>query len=426
MKKYILIAFNIIIFNLAAQTETYKVEKSILSTPGNQTYKVTKKSNSYSNPSKNVGIVDYSVLGKSVNNSQGSSYYQLGASMASHYNALKALKEEHDGWKQYEANVYSYTMYGTKLKKITTQTQQKIEEKCKNQGVRFNVIDKNEIKKTMKSFAKIELIFRTDKELKYLDYKTKVETSDGSIDSSAKEKVQKETSIVNHKTTDTDTILLNLGEKIHAKDIEVLDDHILFKKFNDIDGPTYNISKNEVFMIKYQNGNKYFINTNDEKTSEYTRKGTHIGVSLIPGFNDEFESYDSNFYFFGYVPTFNSGINFTYYFNNTIGFKSGIISERFGGHLSIGVPLKVVLTTGQKIGVYSELGFGPYLFLGNVFTNNNFRLNSEGTLGVNVNPNDFVNIHFGVSFQKNLNNHELSRKDFLFGFQTGLLFKLSK
>lgn len=53
-----------------------------------------------------------------------------------------------------------------------------------------------------------------------------------------------------------DIIELNNGEEIESKVTEVLSKEIKYKKFNNLDGPTYTINIGKVIMIRYENGEK--------------------------------------------------------------------------------------------------------------------------------------------------------------------------
>ena len=49
-----------------------------------------------------------------------------------------------------------------------------------------------------------------------------------------------------------DLIILNKGNEIQAKVMEVNLSDIKYKRFDNLDGPSYTIQKDDVFMIKYQ------------------------------------------------------------------------------------------------------------------------------------------------------------------------------
>lgn len=53
-----------------------------------------------------------------------------------------------------------------------------------------------------------------------------------------------------------DTIFMQDGEEIEAKVTEVLELKIKYKKYSNLNGPTYYLDKSEVFIIKYENGEK--------------------------------------------------------------------------------------------------------------------------------------------------------------------------
>lgn len=53
-----------------------------------------------------------------------------------------------------------------------------------------------------------------------------------------------------------DNIIKKNGDEIKSKVIEIGTTEIKYKKFESPNGPTYAISKDEVFMVKYQDGTK--------------------------------------------------------------------------------------------------------------------------------------------------------------------------
>jgi hypothetical protein len=64
-----------------------------------------------------------------------------------------------------------------------------------------------------------------------------------------------------------DVITKSNGEEIKAKVLEVSQTEIKYKKFDNLNGPTFSISKNDVFMVKYENGSKDVFNTDRESKS---------------------------------------------------------------------------------------------------------------------------------------------------------------
>ena len=53
-----------------------------------------------------------------------------------------------------------------------------------------------------------------------------------------------------------DIIIKKNADEIKAKVVEVGIDNIKYKKFDNLEGPTYVIPKYELFMIRYENGTK--------------------------------------------------------------------------------------------------------------------------------------------------------------------------
>ena len=59
-----------------------------------------------------------------------------------------------------------------------------------------------------------------------------------------------------------DYIILTNGDEIEAKVLEINDKNIDYKKYSNINGPTYHLNKSEIFMIKYQSGDKDIFHNN--------------------------------------------------------------------------------------------------------------------------------------------------------------------
>lgn len=68
------------------------------------------------------------------------------------------------------------------------------------------------------------------------------------------------------------------ADEIPAKVLEVGDTHIRYRKFSNIDGPVYSVSRSEVFFIRYENGEKEVISAADAVSNNDTPS---IGSSLL-------------------------------------------------------------------------------------------------------------------------------------------------
>jgi hypothetical protein len=53
-----------------------------------------------------------------------------------------------------------------------------------------------------------------------------------------------------------DIIILKNGEEVNAKVLEIGTDNVTYKKYGNPNSPTYTIMKPDIFMIKYENGDK--------------------------------------------------------------------------------------------------------------------------------------------------------------------------
>jgi len=78
-------------------------------------------------------------------------------------------------------------------------------------------------------------------------------------------------------------VLKNSGDRIQAKIIDVGENDVKYKKFDNQDGPTYTISKVDIDMILYINGSKdVFIEEPDNKDSTTTNNATNETNALTP------------------------------------------------------------------------------------------------------------------------------------------------
>jgi hypothetical protein len=76
-----------------------------------------------------------------------------------------------------------------------------------------------------------------------------------------------------------DVITKSNGEEIKAKVLEVSQTEIKYKKFDNLNGPTFSISKNDVFMVKYENGSKdVFLPEGSAKAKEKEKSDDEMRV----------------------------------------------------------------------------------------------------------------------------------------------------
>lgn len=89
-----------------------------------------------------------------------------------------------------------------------------------------------------------------------------------------------------------DVLTKKNGDEIEVKVIEISTNEIEYKKWSNQDGPSYTLLKNEVFMIKYNNGEKEVFNENSSSLQNQPTNNAPIKVvpsndnaSLIEKYN---------------------------------------------------------------------------------------------------------------------------------------------
>jgi len=89
-----------------------------------------------------------------------------------------------------------------------------------------------------------------------------------------------------------DNIVLKNGDEIVAKVLEVSESNIKCKKFNHQYGPSYTKSIDEIFYIKYSNGEKdiFLNNVNNKSSNNIANKKVLISGSSIFNYTNTFEN----------------------------------------------------------------------------------------------------------------------------------------
>jgi len=85
-----------------------------------------------------------------------------------------------------------------------------------------------------------------------------------------------------------DVITMKSGDEIKAKVMEVNTDNVTYKKFDNINGPTYTAAKGDIFMIKYENGSKDVFNAPQYTPTQPVPAPTNTGTySSAPAQNSQ-------------------------------------------------------------------------------------------------------------------------------------------
>ena len=70
-----------------------------------------------------------------------------------------------------------------------------------------------------------------------------------------------------YKSTECDLLVFKSGDELEVKVTEITETSIKYRKCDYLDGPIYSANKSEIFMIKYSNGTKEVIKT--EEVQDY-------------------------------------------------------------------------------------------------------------------------------------------------------------
>jgi hypothetical protein len=197
-----------------------------------------------------------------------------------------------------------------------------------------------------------------------------------------------------------------------------------------------------------------FLSMQSQQTSSTDmRKGVHLGAHFTPGFGTIFtEAYDNLAVDFGMT----AGLDVNIYFNKLLGMHTGVtyfnLPWRFkffedigdGTYMreisatvqSIGIPVRFLLTTGQKtVGFYLEAGFAVYFPLSyqsdpdkGILKISTAMFASEMVAGINLKASDKLNFQiagFSNTVLPVFSNID-SSVGLLYGLKLGMTYKLSK
>jgi hypothetical protein len=78
-----------------------------------------------------------------------------------------------------------------------------------------------------------------------------------------------------------DVITLKSGEEIKAKVQEISSNDVKYKKHESPDGPTYTLPKSDIFMIKYENGEKDIFKDTEPKPQTQTQVRVQVTDPVV-------------------------------------------------------------------------------------------------------------------------------------------------
>lgn len=129
-----------------------------------------------------------------------------------------------------------------------------------------------------------------------------------------------------------DLIILKDNSEIKSKVIEISEALIKYRKASNLNGPTYTISKAEILMIIYENGERELFNYDDKKQKNIKiRNAISLELSLQGSFlirDEPFSNLDGNMTGISKIPSFRLAYNINTKKNTIIIFNAGISSMR--------------------------------------------------------------------------------------------------
>ena len=186
-----------------------------------------------------------------------------------------------------------------------------------------------------------------------------------------------------------DLIVLQTAEEIQAKVTAITEDTVTYKRWSNLEGPTYTIAKSQVFYIKYQNGEKDIFKTTTPpqnnktlQTQEVLSTTTKQNISkLAPIKFQGYATLGTIFTADGAGPTLDLTFGAKIYEHFYIGIATGFHScftpyeyyyqvgynvyrtsgTTFDAYIPIGVNMKGYFTKGRKVNPYINCTLGGFI-----------------------------------------------------------------
>lgn len=153
-----------------------------------------------------------------------------------------------------------------------------------------------------------------------------------------------------------DIIVMKNADEIQAKVTAVTTESISYKKWSNLEGPTYTIPKSDIFFIKYANGSKdSFLDTTTSHIENFS-KAKFQGYAYIGA---DFESYSG-----GPSLDFSLGVRTSKYFyiGGNIGWHNVIEEYWWTPYLTFTSDIKGYIPTRSEFFPRIDLSFGGCVF----------------------------------------------------------------
>ena len=221
-----------------------------------------------------------------------------------------------------------------------------------------------------------------------------------------------------------DRIILNNGDEIQSKVLEIEERHIKYKKFENLNGPSYSISKPDVLMILYENGTKDLFNNSLEPMPE-SQARENTTSAFTESVSQAKKEPKINTGGVGYIPFINNAQQY--------GGSDGIVSfgigmEDYGARkgkvgfgwnwLFSGTVIENSLLTTEVFTL--AMGLGPGIY---AFSNDHFRLWAGAYGGVYY---AFGSTTYSSSAFGTFEDQEISHFDFYYNISLTATYLFSK
>lgn len=164
-----------------------------------------------------------------------------------------------------------------------------------------------------------------------------------------------------------DVIVLRNAEEIEAKVEAITPNQVTYKRWNNLEGPTYTINKTQVFYIKYKNGEKDVITSANSSATPITFSG-YANVGTIFNADGVGPTFDTtvgiriyDYFYAGIATGFHSCFSPTHFHYNNGYYVVDYTETVFDAYIPIGVNLKGYLTKNRKVNPYINCTLGGFI-----------------------------------------------------------------
>lgn len=195
-----------------------------------------------------------------------------------------------------------------------------------------------------------------------------------------------------------DLIVLRSADDIQAKVTAITPESVTYKRWSNLEGPTYTIAKSDIFYIKYANGEKDVMQ--EPVAVQHIRQNTTSASSDVATVKLQgYVNLGTIFYEMGAGPALDINVGARIYEHLYLGFETGFHTvltpyeyysryygyekgTYFDAYVPIGVNMKGYFTKGRKVNPYVNCSLGGFIGIGGMQGWNGFFC--QAGLGVDI------------------------------------------